>query len=40
MLPYYPLGVFRDVLAEGHESVAEAAIERAGDCPIVTEGGK
>ena len=40
MLPYYPLGVFRDVLAEGHESVAEAAVERAKDCPIVTEGGK
>ena len=40
MLPYYPLGVFRDVLAEGHESVAEAAIERAKDCPIVMEGGK
>ena len=39
MLPYYPLGVYRDVLAEGYESVAEAAIKRAGDCKIVTEGG-
>ncbi len=39
MLPYYPLGVYRDVLAEGYESVAEAAIKRAGDSKIVTEGG-
>lgn len=38
MLPYYPLGVYRDVLAEGHESVAEAAIERAADCPMVAKG--
>ncbi len=39
MLPYYPLGVYRDVLAEGYESVAEAAIKRAGGSKIVTEGG-
>ena len=39
MLPYYPLGVYRDVLAEGYESVAEAAIKRAGESKIVTEGG-
>lgn len=39
MFPYYPLGVFRDVLAEGNKSVAEAAQKRAGECPIVLEGG-
>jgi 2-oxoglutarate ferredoxin oxidoreductase subunit beta len=31
MLPYYPLGVYRDVKAEGFADVAEAAIARAGD---------
>lgn len=39
MLPYYPLGVYRDVLAEGYESVAAAATERAKDSKIVAEGG-
>ena len=39
MLPYYPLGVYRDVLAEGYKSVAEAALERAGECKIAHEGG-
>ena len=39
MLPYYPLGVYRDVLAEGYESVAAAAAERAKDSKIVAEGG-
>ncbi len=43
MLPYYPLGVYKDVVAEGYADVAEAAIARAADCPIVgasaTQGG-
>ena len=38
MLPYYPLGVYRDVLADG-TTVAQAAIDRAGDSKIVTDGG-
>ena len=29
MLPYYPLGVYRDVLAEGYESVLDRAHDRA-----------
>ncbi len=29
MLPYYPLGVYRDVKAEGHANIAEAAAARA-----------
>lgn len=39
MLPYYPLGVYRDVLAEGYESVAAVALDRAKDSKIVAEGG-
>ena len=39
MLPYYPLGVYRDVIAEGYANAAEAAAERAKDCPIVAGGG-
>ena len=34
MLPYYPLGVYKDVRAEGFASAAEAAAARAADCPI------
>ena len=34
MLPYYPLGVYKDVVAEGFETAAEAALERAAGCPI------
>lgn len=34
MLPYYPLGVYKDVLAEGFNDVADAAAERSKDCPI------
>jgi 2-oxoglutarate ferredoxin oxidoreductase subunit beta len=30
MLPYYPLGVYRDVKAEGFENVAEAAAAKLG----------
>ena len=29
MLPHYPLGVYRDVRAEGYADIAEAAIARA-----------
>lgn len=29
LLPYYPLGIYRDVKAEGYADVAEAAIARA-----------
>ena len=39
MLPYYPLGVYRDVVAEGYANAAEAAAARAADCPIACEGG-
>ena len=34
MLPYYPLGVYRDVVAEGYANAAEAAAARAAECPI------
>ncbi|MEE1275097.1 MAG: thiamine pyrophosphate-dependent enzyme [Olegusella sp.] len=34
MLPYYPLGVYRDVLAEGYESVLDRAHDRAKESPI------
>lgn len=37
MLPYYPLGVYRDVVAEGHASIHEAAAARAQDCPIAQQ---
>ena len=37
MLPYYPLGVYRDVVAEGYANAAEAAAARAADCPIVAK---
>ena len=44
MLPYYPLGVYKDVVADGFANAAEAAAARAADCPIAnpapaTEGG-
>ena len=39
MLPYYPLGVYKDVIAEGFESVEDAAVKRAGESKIVVEGG-
>lgn len=38
MLPYYPLGVFKDVKAEGFENSAEAAKARAQECPLVDKG--
>lgn len=40
MLPYYPLGVYKDVVAEGFESAAEAAFDRAKACPMVASAGK
>ena len=42
MLPYYPLGVYKDVVANGYANAAEAAAARAADCPIAhpeKEGG-
>ena len=38
MLPYYPLGVYKDVTADGFANAAEAALERAKDCPIAQQG--
>jgi len=40
MLPYYPLGVYKDVEAEGFANVAEAAAARAEGCPIAQKGRK
>lgn len=34
MLPYYPLGVYRDVVADGFADAAEAAAARNAACPI------
>lgn len=34
MLPYYPLGVYRDVVADGYANAAEAASARSAACPI------
>ncbi|HIS41132.1 MAG TPA: 2-oxoglutarate oxidoreductase [Candidatus Aphodovivens avistercoris] len=39
MLPYYPLGVYKDVVAEGFANAAEAAAARAADCPIANPDG-
>lgn len=42
MLPYYPLGVYKDVVADGFANAAEAASARNADCPVahpMTEGG-
>lgn len=40
LLPYYPLGVYKDVVAEGFANAAEAALARAANCPLVNpEGG-
>ncbi len=40
MLPYYPLGVYKDVVADGFENAAEAAFARAEGCPMVADYGK
>jgi len=37
MLPYYPLGVYKDVVADGYANAAEAALDRAKDCPIAQQ---
>ncbi|MBR2835449.1 MAG: hypothetical protein IKE43_07060 [Coriobacteriales bacterium] len=34
MLPYYPLGVYRDVKADGFQDIYGAAAKRAEGCPI------
>ncbi len=39
MLPYYPLGTYRDVVADGYANAAEAAAARAANCPIANQGG-
>lgn len=36
MLPYYPLGVYKDVVADGYANAAEAAAVRAQECPIAS----
>ena len=42
MLPYYPLGVYKDVVADGYANAAEAASARSAECPIAhpSEGGE
>lgn len=40
MLPYYPLGVYRDVVADGFDNVAAAAAARAASCPIARQGSR
>ena len=40
MLPYYPLGVYKDVVAEGFENAAQAALKRAEACPLVNPAAK
>lgn len=40
MLPYYPLGTYRDVKADGYENVAQAALARAAACPIANPEGR
>ena len=37
MLPYYPLGVYKDVVADGYANAAEAAAARAAECPIASQ---
>ena len=40
MLPYYPLGVYKDVEADGFANAAEAAAARADGCPIASKKGE
>ncbi|WP_283170390.1 thiamine pyrophosphate-dependent enzyme [Curtanaerobium respiraculi] len=35
MLTYYPLGVYKDCVADGYETALDAAAERAKNCPMV-----
>lgn len=37
MLPYYPLGVYKDIVAEGYDNIHEAAKDRAKNVPIVMQ---
>jgi 2-oxoglutarate ferredoxin oxidoreductase subunit beta len=37
MLPYYPLGVYKDVVADGFDDALGAAAARAADCPIAQQ---
>lgn len=39
MLTYYPLGVYRDIVADGFETAYDAALDRASDCPMVQVNG-
>ena len=39
MLPYDPLGVYKDVQAQGFATAAEAALARAAACPIANPDG-
>ena len=39
MLPYYPLGVYRDVKADGYADIAEAAIAHAAELAADARGG-
>ena len=38
MQTYYPLGVYKDVVADGYANAAEAAAARAANCPIASKG--
>ena len=38
MLPYYPLGVYRDIVAEGYENIHERAADKYKDVPIMSMG--
>ncbi len=40
MLPYYPLGVYRDCVADGFDTAAAQALDRAKDCPIAQKAGE
>ena len=40
MIPYYPLGVYRDVVADGYENVIEAAAARAAERDAAKEAGE
>ena len=40
MLPYYPLGVFKDVKADGYADIYEAANAKYVDSPIVNGGAR
>ncbi len=40
MLSYYPLGVYKDIKAEGYADIYEAAAARNVGCPIASKGGK